>query len=88
MKPLVSKLRGNNKITDDLFYMEKRAETSVILIVLDGVLCEVYAYTVTVLCTVAQHGSGTSESILSSVTVYKKLVSCQCNLTPQIEEVQ
>jgi hypothetical protein len=48
MKPLVSKLRGNNKITDDLFYMEKRAETSVILIVFDGVLCEVSAYTVTV----------------------------------------
>ena len=84
MKPLVSKLRGNNKFTDDLFYMEKRAETSVILIVFDGILCEVSAYTVTV----SQHGSGTSESILSSVTVYKKLVSCQCNLTPQIEEVQ
>ena len=59
----------------------KRAETSVVLIVFDGVLCEICVYTVTV----SQHESGTRRTISWSVTIYSKNVTSQC--TAQIETV-
>ena len=65
----------------------KRAETSIVLIVFDGVLSEVSSYIVTVY-TIAQHESGTRKAISWSVTVYRKTLSSQCNLTAQIEPVQ
>ena len=57
------------------------------LIVYDGVLCEVLAYAVTVF-TIAQHESNTRKSISWSLTVYSKTLSSQCNLTAQTEPVQ
>ena len=57
---------------------EKKAETSIVLIVFGGVLCEVRAYIVTV----TQNESGTRKAI--SWSVYKN-ISSQCNLTAQIE---
>jgi len=61
----------------------KRAETSIFLIVFDGVLCEVCAYTATV-----SYSCSTWKAISWSVTVYNKILSIQCNLTVQIEPVQ
>jgi len=52
-----------------------------------GVLCEVHAYTVTDF-TVAQHESGTRQTITLTVTVYNTQLSSQCNLTAQIAPVQ
>ena len=62
----------------------KRAETGVVLIVFDGTLCDVRAYTVTVFFTVAQHELCTRKTIYWSVTVYSKNLSSQCHLTAQI----
>ena len=61
-----------------------RAETSIVLIVFDGVLCEVLNYTVTV----AQHESGIRKAISWSVTVYNKTLSSKCNLIAEIKPVQ
>jgi hypothetical protein len=46
----------------------------------DGVLCEVLNYTVTV----AQHESGIRKAISWSVTVYNKTLSSKCNLIAEI----
>jgi hypothetical protein len=48
----------------------KIAETIAVLIVFNGVICEVSAYTVTVTVSVALHESGTSKVFLRSTTIY------------------
>ena len=72
----------------------KIAETSVILIIFNGVLCEVRAYTLTLSC---HHSTCTWIKyqnlsyifcISLSVMVYNKYLSSQCSLTAQIEPVQ
>jgi hypothetical protein len=69
--------------TED-FWKSLICQTSVVLIVFDGVLCEVLNYTVTV----AQHESGTRKAISWSVTVYNKTLSSKCNLIAEIKPVQ
>ena len=60
----------------------QRAETSFVLVIFDGVLCEVHTYTV------VQHESGIRKAISWSMTVYNKNSFSQYNLTAQIEPVQ
>jgi hypothetical protein len=87
-----------SKSPKQLAYCLKRAETSVVLIFFDVVLCVIHVYTITVFVTVTQYDSDTRKTIyLGHVTTYskqlcmttysKKLYS-QCNLTAQIEQVQ
>jgi hypothetical protein len=47
----------------------KIAETIVVLIVFNGVICDVSTYTVTVTVSVALHESGTSKVFVRSTTI-------------------
>ena len=64
----------------------KGAEASVVIIVFDGVLCEVHTYTVTVSyrCS-TQIRYQKSYILVSDHTVYSKNLSSQYKLTAQIE---
>ena len=59
--PAMSKVQSNSCL--------KIAETIVVLIVFNGVICEVSAYTVTVTVSVALHESGTSKVFVRSTTI-------------------
>ena len=62
-----------SKSPKQLAYCLKRAETSVVLIFFDVVLCVINAYTITVFVTVTQHDSDTRKTIyLGHVTTYSK----------------
>jgi hypothetical protein len=62
----------------------KIAETSVILNVFKGVICDALLP----FLSVTQQESGTRNAIFWSVTIYKKKLSSQCNLTAKIEPEQ
>ena len=62
--------------------MLKIAETSIILIAFNCVLCEVCDYTVTVFFTITLHELGTRKGISSSVNVYNKHLFSQCRIKP------
>jgi hypothetical protein len=66
----------------------KIAETSVVLNVFKGASSVMSALTLLPFLSVAQQESGTRKAIFWSVTIYKKKLSSQCNLTAQIEPVQ
>ena len=61
----------------------KRAETSIVLIIFNGVLYHICTYTESV-----SHCCSTWKAISWSVSVYSKDLSSQCNLTAKIKPVQ